>query len=152
MLEGLRRAAARALGEQSGRAVLEAGAALGSALAFTAWGGGPGGVQGASMLPTFRACCSVVWFSRLFRRERLRAGDVVSATVPGQDEGEVGVVKRVRAVAGDVVLDELAGRALVVPPGHVWLLGDNAADSRGEPQRACAAFGDSDAGAGAACF
>jgi signal peptidase I len=115
------------------RGALEAAGALGAALLFSLYVGSPGVVQGASMLPTFPACCSVVWFSHVFRRDRLRVGDVVSASVAGQERGEeaVGVVKRVRGVAGDVVLDEMSGRAVVVPAEHVWLLGDNASDSRG---------------------
>ncbi len=106
-------------------------AAVGSGLALYWYVGNPGVVQGASMMPTFPACCSVVWFSALFRPHALRVGDVVSATVQGAFMEEVGVVKRVRGVAGDLVLDELSGGVVLVPEGCVWLLGDNAEESRG---------------------
>jgi signal peptidase I len=89
--------------------------ALGVGLALQKFVGGPGVVQGASMMPTFDACCSVVWFSSIFRR--LDIGDVVSASVSSGDQSEIGVVKRIRAVAGDVVWNEEAQMAVVIPEG-----------------------------------
>ncbi len=96
---------------------LEVAAAIGAGLALQKFVGGPGVVQGASMMPTFAACCSVVWFSSIYRH--LDVGDVVSANVAGGHLNEVGVVKRIRGVAGDVVWNDDVGVAVVIPEGVV---------------------------------
>ena len=109
---------------------------------------------GPSMLPTFNQTGDVVLMERVTTRvlKKFSRGDVVisqSPTNPGQT-----VCKRIRATAGDVVtlppslshygrLQGWANRgvggggggviggglSLVVPPGHVWLEGDNALNS-----------------------
>lgn len=133
------------------RVVLAAqwGVALGAGVAFHVYVGNAGVVQGASlfrlrlcfitacagasMLPTFRACCNVVWFDQ-FSVGRwgtpVRRGEVVAATVQNEANGlPSGVVKRVAAVAGDYVVNEVTGQVLRVPPSNVWLLGDNPSES-----------------------
>lgn len=90
-------------------------------------------VQGASMKPTFPACCAVVWCDILgLRWAPPRVGDVVAALVGTSSDlkKESGVVKRVAGVAGDVLFDPETGVTVVVPEGHVWLLGDNPDESR----------------------
>ncbi len=90
-------------------------------------------VQGASMVPTIRPCCAVVWCDIWsMRRSPPRVGEVVSAFVwDGKSEGGLSsVVKRVAGVAGDIVNDPITGLAAIVPEGHVWLLGDNLRESR----------------------
>ena len=106
----------------------EVGLSVAAAVGFHRYVGSPGVVQGASMLPTFPACCAVVWFSCIFRR--LDIGDVISASSPGSGDETVGIVKRIRGVAGDVIFDEESGNFVVVPEGHLWILGDNPAESR----------------------
>jgi signal peptidase I len=98
-----------------GSKAVELAFVIGTGLALQKFVGSPGVVQGASMMPTFSACCSVVWFSSLYRS--LDVGDVVSANVSGGHQSEVGVVKRVRGVAGDVIWNEDAGVAVVIPEG-----------------------------------
>jgi hypothetical protein len=87
--------------------------------------------EGASMIPTFPACCSVVWFSRIsLFLHPLKVGDVVAAQVMESDGHTGGVVKRVAAMGGDWVLNTDTGELVLVPPEHVWLLGDNPNKSR----------------------
>jgi len=84
------------------------------------------------MLPTFNAVGDVVimerWTSLMKKTKR---GDVVIAKSPTQHNQMV--CKRVRALAGDVVTVPAGSswptHRLVVPPGHVWLEGDNSLNS-----------------------
>ncbi len=72
----------------------------------------------------------VIWLGAMGpgARARLRRGDVVvlqSAARPGKL-----VVKRVVGLPGDCVAAERGrGRAVVLPPGHMWVEGDNASCS-----------------------
>lgn len=92
------------------------------------------------MLPTFNARGDVVLLESASRRlGRIQRGDVVVAASPTNPRHAV--CKRVVGVAGDAVtvgtpvpgyvpsLHATESTALVVPPGHVWLQGDNAANS-----------------------
>ena len=72
-------------------------------------------VTGRSMEPTLRASTRVL----LLRTSRIRVGDVVVARIP---ERKLLLIKRVTALA----LDHDPGG---VPPGHVYLEGDNPAES-----------------------
>lgn len=110
------------------RKTTEIGFVVAGAYGLHVYVGSPGVVQGASMYPTFPACCSVVWFSAIYRQ--LDVGDVVSAVSPGSDDKSIGIVKRIRGVEGDVVYDEASESFVVIPPGHLWLLGDNPNESR----------------------
>ena len=103
--------------------------ALGSAGLLYVYVGHPGVVQGSSMMPTFPACCSVVWFSSVFKTESLKRGDIVSATSPGNPESSVGIVKRIRGLPGDLVLNDSLNILVEVPKDHVYLLGDNSQES-----------------------
>lgn len=80
-------------------------------------------VESWSMWPTLRPGQRVATVV-VGRSQRIARGDVVVV-----DSAEVGrvLVKRVAGVAGDAV--EVAGVCRVVPQGHVFLLGDNAAQS-----------------------
>lgn len=102
---------------------------------------------GPSMLPTLNARGDIVLIESLSRRAgRIRVGDVVVAASPTNPRHAV--CKRVRGLGGDTVpVGEpapglLAGEGggerargggapagVVVPRGHVWLEGDNAANS-----------------------
>ena len=111
------------------RQIGEVGVAVVAAVGVHKYVGSPGVVQGASMLPTFPACCAVVWFNALY--SRLDVGDVVSAVSPGSSPHDaVGIVKRVRGLPGDVVYNEENQSFVIIPEGHLWLLGDNPAESR----------------------
>jgi len=88
---------------------------------------------GPSMLPTFNVEGDVVlveFFSTKF--QRLKTGDVVVAKSPTNPKQTV--CKRICGMPGDVVTVQPAHsfqsiRHHVVPEGHVWLQGDNLANS-----------------------
>jgi inner membrane protease subunit 1 len=89
------------------------------------------------MLPTFRESGDLVIVDRFLRHLRKREyskGDVVIAWAPYDPEKLV--CKRIAGVAGDVVQREyfIGSRkiksSVEVPPGHVWLLGDNPDNSK----------------------
>ncbi len=85
------------------------------------------------MLPTFNTIGDVVIVDRLSSTRNVRKGDVVvsnSPVNPGQ-----AVCKRVAGLSGDrMTIGTLPWHGeVIVPPGHVWLLGDNpwnSSDSR----------------------
>ncbi len=95
---------------------------------------------GPSMLPTLREKGDFVfidkWSHKILNIPYQR-GDVVICTCPYDTEKTV--CKRIRAVAGDSIpSDNIASDILgnfypsfvnKVPPGHVWLAGDNASNS-----------------------
>jgi signal peptidase I len=58
-------------------------------------------------------------------RGSIRRGDVVLFKFPFGTDGRA--IKRVVGIAGDVF--DVAGKAVVVPVGHLFLVGDNAASS-----------------------
>lgn len=95
---------------------------------------------GPSMLPTLREKGDLVlidkWSHKILNTP-YQKGDVVISTCPYDTEKTV--CKRIRAVAGDSIpSDNIASDILghfypsfveKVPPGHVWLAGDNASNS-----------------------
>mmetsp|Transcript_24092 Transcript_24092/g.37817 ORF Transcript_24092/g.37817 Transcript_24092/m.37817 type:complete len:184 (+) Transcript_24092:33-584(+) len=88
---------------------------------------------GPSMLPTFNTEGDVVlveFFST--RLQKLKSGDVVVAKSPTNPKQTV--CKRICGMPGDIVQvapshSFAAARHHVVPEGHVWLQGDNLANS-----------------------
>ena len=82
---------------------------------------------GPSMLPTLHAAGDMVLVEHYSARYRpLALGDVVVARSPVNPRQLV--CKRVLGVAGDVVCTDPtrdAAPMVTVPPGHVWLQGDN---------------------------
>lgn len=80
--------------------------------------------SGPSMLPTLNQAGDIVLMERVSPRLRnIRTGDIVickSPTNPTQT-----VCKRIAAVEGEPIPSHFS----LVPPGHVWLLGDNAGNS-----------------------
>ncbi|KAJ1920258.1 IMP1 inner mitochondrial membrane peptidase-like [Tieghemiomyces parasiticus] len=87
---------------------------------------------GSSMLPTIKAEGDYLVMNRdpKFRRD-LRVGDIVQAVEPTSNSRRV--CKRVCGLPGDMVRKDprykLSPRTQV-PPDHVWLLGDNLAQSK----------------------
>eukprot|EP00271_Cylindrocystis_brebissonii_P014916 TRINITY_DN36617_c0_g1_i1.p1 TRINITY_DN36617_c0_g1~~TRINITY_DN36617_c0_g1_i1.p1 ORF type:complete len:167 (-),score=18.83 TRINITY_DN36617_c0_g1_i1:310-810(-) len=86
---------------------------------------------GPSMLPTFNESGDVVLLEHLSPRfENLQEGDVVIATSPMNPR--VAVCKRLVAVEGSTVRvseGHRLKRSITIPKGHVWLQGDNMANS-----------------------
>lgn len=90
-------------------------------------------VDGPSMFPTFAGRNDWVFAEALPGvADRVRVGDVVIAARPIKVDDRV--IKRVAAAAGDTVSvyrpGQVAPTQVVVPPGHVWLQGDNLILSR----------------------
>lgn len=89
------------------------------------------------MLPTFRETGDLVLVDRFMRHIIKRVyskGDIVIAWAPYDPEKLV--CKRIGGCAGDTVKREykIGNRTIrsdvIVPPGHVWLLGDNPDNSK----------------------
>lgn len=86
-----------------------------------------------SMMPTFNHLGDVVLLERVSAHlKTIQRGDVVVAQSPTQPNQTV--CKRIRAVQGDRVIvpsnnAAVNPRVLVIPPGHVWLEGDNPLNS-----------------------
>lgn len=79
---------------------------------------------GPSMLPTLNAAGDIVVMDRITPRlKRIKVGDVVICKSP--TDATQTVCKRVAALEGD----EVPGLRATVPPGYMWLLGDNASNS-----------------------
>eukprot|EP00171_Calliarthron_tuberculosum_P006451 IDg6451t1 len=87
---------------------------------------------GPSMQPTFNVRGDVLFTEYLSPRlKRIKAGDVIVAVKP--TDPRVMVLKRVRGMGGETIWVHPKSEAhpiqIVVPDGHVWLEGDNAAQS-----------------------
>ncbi|XP_057764252.1 mitochondrial ATP-independent inner membrane protease subunit 1a-like [Salvia miltiorrhiza] len=97
-------------------------------------------LTGPSMLPTFNLNRDNIALAETIstRLGKLRSGDIVSVRSP--EVPTKIVIKRIKAVAGDVVSyapdPKLPhhNNTLVVPKGHVWVEGDNPHDSRDSRQ------------------
>jgi mitochondrial inner membrane protease subunit 1 len=86
--------------------------------------------EGASMEPTIPGHGTVLLVDKLSWRLPNRGYQVNDVVVSKSMTGSHFVCKRVKGVAGDIVFaDAKERRPIVVPAGHVWLLGDNAKDS-----------------------
>jgi inner membrane protease subunit 1 len=88
--------------------------------------------EGPSMAPTLAEAGDVVLVDKLSPRfagwAPIRRGDIVVAD--SSYRASYTVCKRVVALGGDVVVPPRGrGARVAVPPGHVWLEGDNAHDS-----------------------
>ena len=85
--------------------------------------------QGPSMQPTLRAQGDVLLLDRRYpsRARPLGRGDVVVCASSYQEN--YSIVKRVVGLPGDELQRPEWAAPLVVPPGHVWLEGDNPANS-----------------------
>ena len=75
--------------------------------------------QGESMLPTIAGSGDVVLVEKLVKRYNI--GDVIVAVSPIHPEKTI--CKRVKALSGALVWNGVMVER--VPPGHVWLEGDN---------------------------
>ncbi|KAJ1964349.1 hypothetical protein IWQ62_002960 [Dispira parvispora] len=86
---------------------------------------------GPSMLPTLHATGDYLLFDRFSHRlGNIQTGDIVLCTSPS-DPGKV-ICKRVLGLPGDSVdIDprRATTKKIKIPPGHVWLQGDNMAHS-----------------------
>jgi signal peptidase I len=97
---------------------------------------------GPSMEPTLCTAGEITFINRfnwIVRRQPVRRGDVVISLCP-TDKTRV-ICKRVLAVENEVVVrDQLFGPPIYtrVPPGHVYLKGDNPYQSRGTAMFECA--------------
>lgn len=91
-------------------------------------------VQGPSMFPTFRGWGINIVFAECLPgvADRVGVGDVVICSQPSDVRDHV--IKRVTALAGQDVAVFKPGSAvplhITVPPGHMWLQGDNLNVSR----------------------
>ncbi|PAV22751.1 Signal peptidase [Pyrrhoderma noxium] len=107
---------------------------------FTEYIGGPRQVGGPSMLPTFSA--STEWIVedaisvKLLNRPISR-GDLIILSSPREPKQEI--CKRVLGLPGDTICVDPTGESspdipttehCIVPPGHIWIIGDNASNSR----------------------
>uniref|UniRef100_A0A383VE91 Peptidase S26 domain-containing protein n=1 Tax=Tetradesmus obliquus TaxID=3088 RepID=A0A383VE91_TETOB len=97
------------------------------------YGGFLSKVDGPSMFPTFTGRGDWVVAEALpGLSDRVQVGDVVISTRPIQ--ADENIIKRVTAVQGQTVNVDKAGSIapvqIQVPPGHVWLQGDNLILSR----------------------
>jgi signal peptidase I len=85
---------------------------------------------GPSMLPTIRNEFVIVdMLSYNLLKKPCKKGDIVLITSP-RNKDEI-ACKRVAATAGDVVFREESGKKveIVIPPNHIWVLGDNPSES-----------------------
>eukprot|EP00466_Bigelowiella_natans_P000785 jgi/Bigna1/38956/e_gw1.29.71.1 len=83
-------------------------------------------VEGPSMIPTLKEKGDYVFYEKvslLFKR--FRVGDVIICRSP-RNKSQF-LCKRIHGVDGDVI--RCGRRMVTVPPGAVWVEGDNANDS-----------------------
>lgn len=86
------------------------------------------------MLPTMSATGEVVLENRLISPNRLKRGDLVTYVSPLDPTRAV--CKRLVGLPGDIICVDPTGtyapstEHVVVPRGHIWVVGDNAEMSR----------------------
>ncbi|TFK76914.1 LexA/Signal peptidase, partial [Pluteus cervinus] len=94
-------------------------------------------MEGPSMLPTFNAHGDIVLENRLAIRlnpDNISRGDLVTLRSP-IDPNRI-ICKRVLGLPGDIICVDPTGEKapstehVVIPQGHIWISGDNAAMSR----------------------
>ncbi len=88
---------------------------------------------GPSMLPTFNTVGDIVIVDRLSSTRNVWKGDIVVSNSPVNPKQTI--CKRVSGLPGDrmIIGTPPWHGEVIVPPGHVWLLGDNpwnSSDSR----------------------
>jgi len=86
--------------------------------------------QGGSMSPAIPKSKSLMYARGLTEAtvNQVSIGDVVSFVMV-KPNGHPGIAgKRIKGMDGDVV-DDIQGKRMIVPAGHFWALGDNAAES-----------------------
>ncbi|KAH8772647.1 peptidase S24/S26A/S26B/S26C [Diaporthe sp. PMI_573] len=123
------------LGRYFGRPVAlfaDAGKVLAAAHLFCTYGYDWGTVSGPSMLPGWSVWGEGAIISHRHRRGKdIKVGDLVRFKIPVNDGL---AIKRVLGVAGDYVMmgtpESGQDTMIQVPPGHVWLIGDNLPASR----------------------
>ncbi|KAF7306656.1 hypothetical protein MIND_00457200 [Mycena indigotica] len=88
-------------------------------------------MSGPSMLPTLAADGEVGLEDRWSVRrnpDTVKRGDIITVRSP-LDPRRV-LCKRVTGLAGDIVSLDPSGEGILIPPGHMWIEGDNPANSR----------------------
>jgi mitochondrial inner membrane protease subunit 1 len=94
-------------------------------------------VEGPSMLPTMSTTGEMILENRVVGRffpERLKRGDLVSFVSPFDPDRIV--CKRILGLPGDTICVDPTGEMapssehVIIPKGHLWFSGDNAAWSR----------------------
>ncbi|THU94839.1 LexA/Signal peptidase [Dendrothele bispora CBS 962.96] len=104
---------------------------------FTEYVGRPSTMAGPSMLPTLATYGEIVIEDRITYRlnpSSLSRGDLVTLKSPVNPSHII--CKRVIGLPGDIVcVDPTGNKApssehVVIPKGHIWISGDNAANSR----------------------
>jgi len=94
-------------------------------------------MEGPSMFPTLAETGEIIIEDRLTLRlfpNRIARGDLVVLKSPIMPESIIG--KRVLGLPGDIVCVDPTGETapstehIVIPKGHIWIVGDNAPLSR----------------------
>ncbi|KAJ3493717.1 hypothetical protein NLJ89_g10953 [Agrocybe chaxingu] len=94
-------------------------------------------MSGPSMLPTLADSGEIVieeFLTYRFFPEKLQRGDLITVESP-IERGRV-ICKRLIGLPGDIVCVDPTGQMapstehVVIPKGHIWISGDNAAASR----------------------
>eukprot|EP01091_Cochliopodium_minus_P006860 TRINITY_DN16832_c0_g1_i1.p1 TRINITY_DN16832_c0_g1~~TRINITY_DN16832_c0_g1_i1.p1 ORF type:complete len:256 (+),score=78.61 TRINITY_DN16832_c0_g1_i1:14-781(+) len=83
---------------------------------------------GPSMLPTFNLAGDIVLVNKLPKRyDTIIRGDVVALRSP--TNAKENLCKRVLAMEGDTIYNQYNNQVILIPPGHIWIQGDNPANS-----------------------
>ncbi|PFH54655.1 hypothetical protein AMATHDRAFT_72426 [Amanita thiersii Skay4041] len=97
--------------------------------------GRPSSMSGPSMFPTLAGENELVFENRItYRFKPIERGDLVTLKSP-LDPGRI-ICKRIIGLPGDVICVDPTGKVapssehVLLPQGHVWITGDNAAYSR----------------------
>ncbi|CAA7266619.1 unnamed protein product [Cyclocybe aegerita] len=104
---------------------------------FATYVGRPSHMSGPSMLPTLADSGEMVieeFLTYRFFPEKLQRGDLITVESP-IERGRV-ICKRLIGLPGDIVCVDPTGQMapstehVIIPKGHIWISGDNAAASR----------------------